>query len=149
MRRIWRAAAGAVGGELTLVHLDQVLGLVARTIEGVVYVLGRTGGEAGDDVADVEAEGASLDAGTGASRLRPGPGPIHRLGIAAQHGRASARRVQISSATISTARSSVPLPESPNTKSILRRRRHARPIGFVAAAAQLAIRMKENSAPPL
>src|SRR5262249_50073498 len=41
-----RAAAGAVGGELTLVHLDQVLGLAARTIEGVVYVLGRTGGEA-------------------------------------------------------------------------------------------------------
>jgi len=38
------------------VHLDQVLGLAARTIEGVVYVLGRTGGEAGDDVADVEAE---------------------------------------------------------------------------------------------
>src|SRR5215467_1920899 len=79
-----RAAAGAVGGELTLVHLDQVLGLAARTIEGVVDVLGRTGGEAGDDVADVEAEGCGLDAGTGAPRLRPGLGPIHRLGIAAQ-----------------------------------------------------------------
>ena len=62
--------------------------LAARTIEGVVYVLGRTGGEAGDDVADVEAEGGGLDAGTGAPpRLRPGLGPIHRLGIAAQHGR--------------------------------------------------------------
>jgi hypothetical protein len=57
--------------------------------------------------------------------------------------------VQISSATISTAQSSVPLPESPNTKSILRRRRHARPIGFVAVAAQLAIRMKENGAAAL
>jgi hypothetical protein len=66
------------------VHLDQVLGLAARTIEGVVYVLGRTGSEAGDDVADVEAEGCGLDAGTGAP----------------------------------TARSSVPLLESPNTKSM-------------------------------
>ena len=44
-------------------------------------MLDRTGGEAGDDVADVEAEGGSLDAGTGAPRLRPGLGPIHRLGI--------------------------------------------------------------------
>ena len=50
-------------------------------------MLDRTGGEAGDDVADVEAEGGSLDAGTGAPRLRPGLGPIHRLGIATQHGR--------------------------------------------------------------
>src|SRR5215813_12410472 len=49
--------------------------------------LGRTGGEAGDDVADVEAEGGGLDAGTGAPRLRPGLGPIHCLGIATQHGR--------------------------------------------------------------
>src|SRR6266700_2925789 len=32
-------------------------------------------------------EGGGLDAGTGAPRLRPGLGPIHRLGIAAQHGR--------------------------------------------------------------
>ena len=68
-------------------HFDQVLGLAARAIEGVVDVLGRTGGEAGDDVADVEAEGGGRDAGTGAPRLRPGLGPIHRLGIATQHGR--------------------------------------------------------------
>jgi hypothetical protein len=38
-----RAAAGAVGGELTLVHLDQVLGLAARTIEGVVSVTPKRG----------------------------------------------------------------------------------------------------------
>jgi hypothetical protein len=36
-----RAAVGAVGGELTLVRLDQVLGLAARTIEGVVFIASR------------------------------------------------------------------------------------------------------------
>ena len=53
-----RAAAGAIG----LVHLDQILGLAARAVEGVVDVLGRTGAEPGDDIADVEVERSGLDA---------------------------------------------------------------------------------------
>src|SRR5262245_5353173 len=61
------------------------IGLLRRVVG--FQELGRTGGEAGDDAADVEAEGGGLDAGTGAPRLRPGLGPIHRLGIATQHGR--------------------------------------------------------------
>ena len=44
-------------------QLDQVLGLVAHAIEGVVDLFGRTGGEAGDDIADVEAEQGGLEDG--------------------------------------------------------------------------------------
>ena len=51
-------------GGLEVDHqFDQVLGLVAHAIEGVVDVSGRTGGEAGDDIADVEAEQGGLEGG--------------------------------------------------------------------------------------
>jgi hypothetical protein len=48
-----RTATGAIGGELRLMQLDQVLGLAARAIQAVVDPLGRAGIEAGDDEADV------------------------------------------------------------------------------------------------
>ena len=50
-----RTAAGAIGGELGLMQLDQVLGLAARAIQAVIDPLGRTRFEAGDDEADIEA----------------------------------------------------------------------------------------------
>ena len=86
-----RAAAGSVRGELTLVHLDQVLGLAPGTVEDVVDVLGRAGNEAGNDEADVEAERGGLDAGTDAPRRGPGLGLILRFGIAAQDRRRGER----------------------------------------------------------
>ena len=49
-----RAARRAIGGELRLVQLDQVLGLTARAIEAVVKPFGRAMREIGDDEADVE-----------------------------------------------------------------------------------------------
>ena len=52
----WSAAGGAVGSELRLVQLDQVLGLTALAIERVVDEFGRPGRQAGDDETDVEAE---------------------------------------------------------------------------------------------
>ena len=51
-----RTATGAIGGELRLMQLDQILGLAARAIQAVVDPLGRADIEAGDDEADVEAE---------------------------------------------------------------------------------------------
>jgi hypothetical protein len=80
-----RAAAGAVGGELGLVQLDQVLGLSAGTIETVVYPLGRADTQAGDDVADIEPLHGRLDAGDGAALAMPRPGGMPGLGIAAHH----------------------------------------------------------------
>ena len=50
-----RAAAGAIGGELALMQLDEVFGLAAGAVEDLVDVLGRAGCEVGDDEADVEA----------------------------------------------------------------------------------------------
>src|SRR5713226_540827 len=49
------AAACAVGGELSLVQLDQVLGLTSGAVERFVDVLGRPRLDAGHDEADVEA----------------------------------------------------------------------------------------------
>jgi hypothetical protein len=48
-----RTATGAIGGELRLMQLDQILGLAARAIQAVV--LGRADIEAGDDEADASA----------------------------------------------------------------------------------------------
>jgi hypothetical protein len=42
-----RTAAGAIGGELRLMQLDQILGLAARAIQAVVDPLGRADIEAG------------------------------------------------------------------------------------------------------
>lgn len=62
-----RTAAGAVGGKLALVHLDQVLGLAAGAIDHVIEVFGRATVEIGDDEADVEAHRSCLDAGADAT----------------------------------------------------------------------------------
>ncbi len=80
------AAAGAVGGELRLVQFDQVLGLASGTVERLVKILCRSGLQAGDDEADVEALGGSLDPGTGTAIGVPGFRPVACLGEAAQAG---------------------------------------------------------------
>src|SRR6202166_1418306 len=80
-----RTAAGAIGGELRLMQLDQILGLAARAIQTVVDPLGRADIEAGDDEADVEAEHRRLNTGDGAPFAIPGLCLVARLGIAAQN----------------------------------------------------------------
>jgi hypothetical protein len=73
------AAAGAIGGELSLVQLDQVLGLAAGAIDRLVDMLGRSGLETGDDEADIEPLRCGLDPGAGATLLVPGLGLITGL----------------------------------------------------------------------
>ena len=80
------AAAGAVGSELRLVQFDQVFGLAAGAVDGFVDLLGRSGLEAGNDEADVEALGGGLDAGTGAALGVPRFGAVAGFGEAAQAG---------------------------------------------------------------
>src|ERR1700738_1330010 len=80
------AAAGAVGGELRLVQFDQVLGLASGTVERLVKILCRSGLQAGDDEAGVEALCGSLDPGTGTASGVPGFRPVACLGEAAQAG---------------------------------------------------------------
>src|SRR6478736_2220421 len=80
-----RTATGAIGGELRLMQLDQILGLAARAIQAVVDPLGRADIEACDDEADVEAEHRRLNTGDGAPFAIPGPCLVARLGIAAQN----------------------------------------------------------------
>ena len=80
-----RTATGAIGGELRLMQLDQILGLAARAIQAVVDPLGRADIEAGDDETDVEAELRRLNTGDGAPFAIPGLCLVARLGIAAQN----------------------------------------------------------------
>lgn len=80
-----RTAAGAIGGKLCLMQLDQILGLAARAIQAVVDPLGRADIEAGDDEADVEAEHRRLNTADGAPFAIPGLCLVARLGIAAQN----------------------------------------------------------------
>jgi hypothetical protein len=80
-----RTTAGATGGELCLMQLDQVFGLAARTIQTVVDPHGRADIEARDDEADVEAEPRRLNTGDGSRFAIPGLGLVARLGIAAQN----------------------------------------------------------------
>src|SRR5450759_1996486 len=80
-----RTATGAIGGELRLVQLDQILSLAARAIQAVVDPLGRADIEAGDDEADVEAELRRLNTGDGAPFAIPGLCLVAGLGIAAQN----------------------------------------------------------------
>ena len=47
-------AAGTIRGELSLVQLDQILGLAAGAINRLVNMLGRSGLETGYDEADIE-----------------------------------------------------------------------------------------------
>ena len=111
----WRAATGAVGGELALVQLDQVFGLTARTIEGVVEPLGAAALEVGDDVADVEPLGAGLDARGDAALAAPGLGAIAGLGVAAHAPAPGSRRAAPGHRrrSISTRRLSTALPGRP------------------------------------
>src|SRR6266550_28204 len=98
-----RTAAGAIGGELCLMQLDQVLGLAARAIQAVVDPLRRADIEARDDEADVEAEHRRLNTGDGAPFAIPGLCLVARLGIAAQNRQVlDGASVRISSATSST-----------------------------------------------
>ena len=79
-----RAARRAVGGQLRLVQLDQVLGLSARAIEAVVHPFRRAVLEIGDDEADVEPERAWLRC----ARRRAARGPRIWPCAASRHSRA-------------------------------------------------------------
>ena len=76
-------AGGAVGSELALVQLNQVLGLSAGAVELGVEPFRRAGGDVRDHVADVDAEPRGLDAGSDAALLSPGLGRVRGLGKAA------------------------------------------------------------------
>lgn len=80
-----RAAGGAVGGKLALVHLDQVFGLTTSAVDDVVDVLGGTFAEICDDEADVEAHRGRLDAGAGAAFGLPGFRLVAGLDVVTQH----------------------------------------------------------------
>src|SRR5262249_16981460 len=69
------AAGGAIGGKLALVPLDEVLGLAAGAIDGLVEMPG-AGLERGDDIADIETLGRGLDAGHEAALLVPTLGTV-------------------------------------------------------------------------
>ena len=80
-------ARGAIGGEVKLVRLDQVLGLPARAVDVLVEML-RCACEVGDDEARVGALWSGLDAGddttgAGIGRFGPGAGGIVDLAMAA------------------------------------------------------------------
>ena len=68
---------------LRLVQLDEVLGLPARAIEGVVNPFRRAVFDVGDDEAGVEPERGGFDAGDGAPLAVPGFGLVACFGIAA------------------------------------------------------------------
>jgi hypothetical protein len=80
-----RTAARAIGGELCLMQIDQVLGLATRAIQAVADALGRADIEAGDDEADVEAERRRLNTGDGAPFAILGLCVVAGLGVAAQN----------------------------------------------------------------
>src|SRR5205823_14705477 len=63
---------------------DQVLGLAAGAVEGLIDMLGRASVAAGDDKANVEPLCRRFDAGTGATLPPPGFGLVAGLGEAAQ-----------------------------------------------------------------
>src|SRR5208283_1866269 len=84
---------GAIGRELCLVLLDQVLGLPACAVERLINVLGIVVLQGGDDVADIDASaqhvvgvaGAGLDPGHDPPLLVPRLGGVACLGKAAQN----------------------------------------------------------------
>ena len=57
-----RAATGAVGGELGLVQLDQVLRLTAGAVETFIQPPRSAAADVGDHIADIEALPCGLDA---------------------------------------------------------------------------------------
>ena len=99
-----RPATGAVGGQLGLVQLDQVLGLAAGTVQGVVEPLGAATREVGDHVANVQPLRGGLDARRHASlrSARTWRRSGSRCSGARSPPRPSARRTRTSSAASST-----------------------------------------------
>ena len=85
-RRNWLAVAlragGAVGGEVQLVRLDQVLGLSAGAIDLLVERLGQAR-QIGDDEAAVGALGSGLDAGDDAALDLPAFRGVAEIAVAA------------------------------------------------------------------
>ena len=67
-------------------QLDEILGLPARAIEGVVNPFRRAVFDVGDDEAGVEPERGGFDAGDGAPLAAPGFGLVARFGVAAHDG---------------------------------------------------------------
>src|SRR3954463_7030424 len=76
------AARGAVGGEVQLVRLDQVLGLAASAIDLLVKHLGQAR-QIGDDETTVGTLRSGLDAGDNAALNRPALGSVAEITIAA------------------------------------------------------------------
>ena len=113
-----RTATGAVGGELGLVQLDQVLGLAAGAVEILIQPLGGAAADVGDDIADVETLSRGLDACGDAALPRPGLGAVAGLGQVA-HGVAILDRAptRTASAVASTWAASTALPDRPRMKS--------------------------------
>ena len=78
-----RTAGGAVGGELRLVQLDQVLRLPGRAVE-VIVKPGRVAGcHVGHDVAGIETASGAFEARDDALLSGPGFGGIAGLGVVA------------------------------------------------------------------
>src|SRR6202790_1099005 len=77
------ATRGAIRGELSLVPLDEVLGLAAAAVDGLVEMLCRAL-ERGDDVADVETLQRGFDARSDAALLIPALGAVTQHGEGAQ-----------------------------------------------------------------
>jgi len=75
-------AGRSIGSELRLVQFDEVFGLSACAIEGVVDPFGRAAFDVGDDEAGVEPERRGFDAGDGAPLAAPGFGLVACFGIA-------------------------------------------------------------------
>ena len=66
------STGGPVGGEMGLARLDQILGLAAGAVEGLIDDARADGSEVGDDEADVETESvASMRATARRSRDQP------------------------------------------------------------------------------
>ena len=68
-------AGGSVRGELSLVQLDQVLGLAAGTIDIFVEMAGLAA-QRGDDIAGVEAARGLLQPGDDPAFAAPGTGGV-------------------------------------------------------------------------
>ena len=102
----WRrpAARGAVGGEMGLVGLDQVLGLAAGAVEGLIDDARADGSDVGDHEADVETEFVSPRCGRrpGARASSPWPCGGSRRSRGPRSALSRARRVRTASATSST-----------------------------------------------
>src|SRR6267154_917630 len=76
------AARGAIGSELSLVQLDEVLHLAATTVDSLIKVLGASL-ERGDDVADVATFFGRLQTSHETTLARPALGAVAKFAEAA------------------------------------------------------------------